>query len=159
MSQPRPADGYALAVPIEVRFKDLDAMGHVNNAVYFTYFENARIAYWNAVGRSRTRGEVTYVVARAECDFRSPVTMDDAIVCHVRIASLGRSSFTFEFLLREERTGRAVAEGKTVQVVYDYAARRVRPIDAELREEILRFEGGSIGTHAPRERSPDHEQG
>ena len=45
---PRPIEGYALAVPIEVRFKDLDAMGHVNHAVFFTYFENARIASSNA---------------------------------------------------------------------------------------------------------------
>jgi acyl-CoA thioester hydrolase len=160
VSLPRPAPGYALAVPIEVRFKDLDAMGHVNNAVYFTYFENARIAYWTAVGRSRTRGEVTYVVARAECDFRSPVTMEDSLVCHVRIAALGRSSFTFEFLLREERTGRAVATGKTVQVVYDYEARRVRPIDAGLREEILRFEGREIGPATRRAKGGrDDEQG
>ena len=144
MTRPKPADGYALAVPIEVRFKDIDAMGHVNNAVYFTYFENARIAYWKAVGLNRPKGEVAYVLARAECDFKSPATMDDALVCHTRVGSFGRTSFTFEFLLRDEAGGRVVAQGKTVQVIYDYAARAAQPLDEDLKRAIRRLEGGRI---------------
>ncbi len=136
----KPADGYALAVPIEVRFKDIDAMGHVNNAVYFTYFENARIAYWKALGMSRPRGEVAYVLARAECDFRSPATMEDEIVCHTRLPSFGRTSFVFEYLLRDERSGRMIAEGRTVQAMYDYEARAVRPVEESLKEAIRSFE-------------------
>jgi len=144
VTRQEPVDGYALAVPIEVRFKDIDSMGHVNNAVYFTYFENARIAYWKAVGVNRPKGEVTYVLARAECDFESPATMDDRLVCHTRVASFGRTSFTFEFLLRAEPGGRVVAHGKTVQVIYDYAARAARPLEEDLKEAIRRLEGRSI---------------
>ncbi len=145
-----PAEGYALAVPIEVRFKDLDAMGHVNNAVYFTYFENARIAYWRALGKSRVRGEVAYVLVRAECDFRSPVTMEDTLVCHTRIASFGRTSFVFEFLLKEEPGGRIVAQGRTVQAIFDYEARSVRPLEEPLKDAIRAFEGRPIGRTATR---------
>lgn len=144
MRTPKPADGFALAVPIEVRFKDIDAMGHVNNAVYFTYFENARIAYWRALGRSRPRGEVAYVLAHAECDFRSPCTMEDELSCHIRIGSLGRSSFVFEYLLRDESDGRTVAEGRTVQAIYDYEARRARPMEEALKQEIRNFEGRPV---------------
>jgi acyl-CoA thioester hydrolase len=142
------ADGFALAVPIEVRFKDIDSMGHVNNAVYFTYFENARIHYWKALGLSRPRGEVAYVLARAECDYRSPATMEDDLVCHTRIASFGRTSFLFEYLLRDERTNRTVAEGRTVQVGYDYEARRTRALDESLLEAVRRFEGRAIPSRA-----------
>lgn len=149
MSGPQIAEGFALAVPIEVRFKDLDAMGHVNNAVFFTYFENARIVYWRALGLSRPDGEVAYVLARAECDFKSPVTMDDRLVCHTRIGSLGRTSFRFEFLLRDERGGRVVARGSTVQVMFDYEARVTRPIDPALKEAIRRFEGRPIQDSPP----------
>ena len=145
---PKLVEGFALRVPIEVRFKDIDAMGHVNNAVYFTYFENARIAYWRALGRSRPRGEVAYVLARAECDFRSPATLEDDLACHVRIGSLGRSSFVFEYLLRDERDGRTVAEGRTVQAVYDYEGRRVRPMEEGLKDEIRRFEGRPVPSTA-----------
>jgi acyl-CoA thioester hydrolase len=138
------AEGFTLAVPIEVRFRDIDAMGHVNNAVYLTYFENARIAYWKALGRSRPRGDVAYVLARVECDFRSPTTMDDEVACHIRVASFGRTSFVMEYLVRDERSKRAIAEGRTVQAVYDYEARRVRPMEESLKEEIRRFEGRQV---------------
>jgi len=142
------AGGYALALPVEVRFRDMDSMGHVNNAVFFTYFENARIAYWRAVPAVRTRRALDYILARAECDFRSPVTLEDELTCHIRVGSFGRSSFTFEYLLREERTGRLVAEGRTVQAMYDYAARTTRPIDEALKAAIREFEKREIPSRA-----------
>jgi len=151
----RAREGYALAVPLEVRFKDIDAMGHVNNAVYFTYFENARIGYWRAVGKDRPRGEVSYVLARAECDFKSPATMEDELVCHLRVASFGRTSFTFEFLIEDARSGRAVASGRTVQVAYDYQAKKACPLDSDLKARIRAFEGRAIADVMPGSRAPD----
>ncbi len=142
------AQGYALALPVEVRFRDMDSMGHVNNAVFFTYFENARIAYWRAVPGIRSRRALDYILARAECDFRSPVTLEDELTCHIRVGSFGRSSFTFEYLLREERTGRTVAEGRTVQAMYDYASRTTRPIDEGLKAAIREFEKREIPSRA-----------
>ncbi len=142
------AAGYPLAVPIEVRFRDMDSMGHVNNAVFFTYFENARIAYWRAVPAIRSRRALDYILARAECDFRSPATVEDALACHIRVGSFGRSSFTFEYLLRDGRTGRVVAEGRTVQAIYDYALRKTRPLDPGLRAAIEAFEGREIPPRA-----------
>jgi len=138
------ADAYSLAVPIEIRFRDIDGMGHVNNAVYLTYFENARIAYWRAVPGVRSRRNLDYILARAECDFRSPVTLDDRLVCHIRVASFGRTSFAFEYLLRDGPTGRVVAEGRTVQVMYDCAARRAEPLDPGVKAAIEQFEGRAI---------------
>jgi acyl-CoA thioester hydrolase len=138
------AAGYSLAVPIEVRFRDLDSMGHVNNAVYFTYFENARIAYWRAVPGVRSRRSLNYILARAECDFRSPATLEDDLCCHVRVASFGRSSFSFEYLLRDESAGRVVAEGRSVQVMFDYATRRAEPLDPDVKAAIMTFEGRTI---------------
>lgn len=145
---PRPAEGYPLSVPIEVRFRDMDSMGHVNNAVFFTYFENARIAYWRAVPAIRSRQALDYILARAECDFRSPTTVEDALTCHIRVSSFGRSSFTFEYLLRDERSGRVVAEGRTVQALYDYALGKTKPLDAALRGAIEEFEGRTIPARA-----------
>jgi acyl-CoA thioester hydrolase len=138
------ANGYSLAVPIEVRFRDMDSMGHVNNAVYLTYFENARIAYWRAVPGVRSRRNLDYILARAECDFKSPTTLDDRLVCHIRVASFGRTSFAFEYLLRDEHTGRVVAEGRTVQVMFDYSARKAEPLDPGVKAAIEQFEGRAI---------------
>ena len=144
MKQPMKAEGYSLAVPVEVRFRDMDSMGHVNNAVYLTYFENARIAYWRAVPGIRSRRNLDYILARAECDFKSPVTVEDELVCHIRVAAFGRTSFAFEYLLREERTGRVVALGRTIQAMFDYAARRAVPLEPAIKTAIEEFEGRAI---------------
>jgi acyl-CoA thioester hydrolase len=142
----RQAEGYTLRVPIEVRFRDVDMMGHVNNAVYFTYFEVARTHYWKALGRRHFGRAMDFVLARAECDFRSPVTLEDDLSCAIRVASFGRRSFVFEYLLRDEKTGRLVAEGRSVQAMYDYERRCVRPLDEKAKEAIRRLEGRPIGT-------------
>jgi acyl-CoA thioester hydrolase len=142
------AAGFPLAVPMEVRFRDLDSMGHVNNAVYLTYFENARIAYWKAVPGIRSRRNLDYILARAECDFRSPVTLDDELFGHIRVASFGRTSFVFEYLLRDERSGRVAAEGRTVQVMFNYATRKAEPIEAAVKAAIEEFEGRTIPSRA-----------
>ena len=138
------AEGFSLAVPVEVRFRDMDSMGHVNNAVFLTYFENARIAYWRAVPGIRSRRSLDYILARAECDFRNPVRLGDVVVCHIRVASFGRRSFTFEYLLREEPSGRLLGEGRTVQVMYDYPAGRTAPLDPGVKASIEEFEGRTI---------------
>lgn len=142
----KPAEGYALAVPIEVRFRDVDSMRHVNNAVYFTYFENARILYWRAVPGIGSRREIDYILARAECDFRSPATMEDVLACHIRVVRFGRTSFTFEYLVREERSGRTIATGRTVQVMFDYEAGRAKALGGDFKQAIRDFERREIET-------------
>ena len=140
----KPAEGYSLVVPIEVRFKDIDMMGHVNNAVYITYFENARAGYWRVLGAWAGRPESTYVLARAECDYRNPATLDDELGCHIKVTRFGRTSFAFQYLLRDEKSGRIIVEGRSVQVMYDYDQRKPRLLDDELKDRMRRFEKGSI---------------
>lgn len=128
---------YRFSFPVEVRFRDLDALGHVNNAVYLTYLESARIAYWMRVtGRSELR-ELDIILARVELDYRSPVAYGETLELGVRCASMRRSSFVMEFEAVERRTRRLVAEARKVLVCYDYAAGRSRPIPPELRQQIL----------------------
>lgn len=146
----KPIDGYSLVVPIEVRFKDIDMMGHVNNAVYLTYFENARAGYWKALGTRVGRPESTYVLAQAECDYRSPATLDDELGCHIRVTRFGRTSFAFQYVVRDEKSGRTIVEGRSVQAMYDYDKGKPRPIDDDLRDRIRRFEQGPIEEPASR---------
>lgn len=128
---------YRFIFPIEVRFRDLDALGHVNNAVYLTYMESARIAYWVRVtGKSDLR-ELDIILARVEVDYRSPVSYGESLEIGVRCASMRRSSFVMEFELVERRARRLVAEARKVLVHYDYAAGRSLPIPPGLREKIL----------------------
>lgn len=141
--RPGPAD-FPFAAPIEVRFRDMDGMGHVNNAVFLTYFEVARAHYWKAVGEDEWSRLRTYVLARAEVDFRSPVTLADELVCHVRVAAFGTRSFAMEYLLVDRKSGRTVAEGRTVQAMYDYEKNASRPLDEAMKAAVRRFEKRAI---------------
>jgi acyl-CoA thioester hydrolase len=135
-----------VSVEIEVRYRDMDANAHVNNAVYFTYFEQARIAYFTAVrgGASPGAVEIPVVIAEATCRYRSPATLGEVLVVGVRVSAMRRSSFTMEYAVRERESGRLVATGTTVQVVYDFARGRVRGLRPEVRQAIQRFEEGAL---------------
>jgi acyl-CoA thioester hydrolase len=123
-------------VAIDVRFRDIDAIGHVNNAVYLTYVEIARVGYWlHLTGRTDVR-DVNIILARAEIDFRSPVVLGETVEVEIRTVSMRRSSFALELRLTERGSGRLVAEARNVVVYYDYAAGRSLPIPAEIRERI-----------------------
>jgi acyl-CoA thioester hydrolase len=131
---------------IDVRFRDLDPLGHVNNAVYLTYFEIARTAYYLAVhGRPFTVDEIGMVVAEAHCRYRSPAFHGERLVAEVATVGLRSRSFELRYRISVEETGRLVAEGSTVQVAYDQRSGHVGVFGPGLRHEIEAFEGRAIG--------------
>jgi acyl-CoA thioester hydrolase len=122
---------------VEVRFRDLDALGHVNNAVYLTYFESARMAWWLQLTRRSDLRQMDVILARAEVDFRSPAAYPEVLDVGVRCASIGRSSFVVEQAIHERRARRLVAEARKVLVHFDYAAGRSTPLPDERRRQLL----------------------
>jgi acyl-CoA thioester hydrolase len=98
-----------------VRFRDLDGMGHVNNAVFSTYLEQARLDWF---GASDELPLSDVILARTEIDFRSPLRWGETVDIGVRPSRLGTKSFELEYQIRAE--GRLVAEAKSVLVGYDY---------------------------------------
>jgi acyl-CoA thioester hydrolase len=128
--------GYRFCVPAEIRFNDLDGMGHVNNVVYLTYMEDARIAWWLRVTGRRGIDAVDMILARTEIDYRSPASFGESLEVGVRCASMRRSSFVLEFAIEERKTGRLVAEARKVLVHYDYEAARPVPLTLEVRARI-----------------------
>ncbi|HEY3120364.1 MAG TPA: thioesterase family protein [Vicinamibacteria bacterium] len=134
---------YGFRFPMEVRFRDLDALGHVNNAVYLTYMESARIAYWLQVtARTDLRG-MDMILARAEVDFRAPLQYRNRIEVGVRCASMRRSSLVLEHQIVRMPDGLVVAEARKILVHYDYAAGRSTPLPPELRQRILAQDPGA----------------
>ena len=105
---------WLIRVRVQVRFRDCDPYGHVNNAVYLTYLENARFALWRA---QDVRG---VILARAEVDFRAQATYGDELEVRVRLEGLGRSSFRYDYEVVDLSTQRVVLNAKTVQVHFDY---------------------------------------
>jgi acyl-CoA thioester hydrolase len=118
-----PVDPSFFHTPIAVRFKDIDAMGHVNNAVFTTYFEEARAAFCREVLGIRTVEDFDFIVARIEINYRRPLRYGEPLSASVRVAGVGATSFALEYRLTIPAGDgtEVVAEGLSVQVFFDYA--------------------------------------
>jgi acyl-CoA thioester hydrolase len=117
---------------LEVRFRDCDAMGHTNNAVYLTYLEQSRLAHWRALwghGRADMPG---VILARVEADYKRPSRYGDVLEIRLAVVEIGRTSFRYEYEIVNEQ-GETVLTAKTVQVMYDYTANRPVPIPDAIR--------------------------
>jgi acyl-CoA thioester hydrolase len=117
-----------------VRFRDLDPMGHVNNAVFLTYLEQARVAFFSEMGAATGLEEMNMIVARVEIDFRAPVRLGQEVEVTVRASRFGTKSFDLDYELRVD--GELVAEAKSIQVAYDYDRREAVPVPAHWREKL-----------------------
>ncbi len=130
--------------PIPVRFADIDAFGHVNNATVVTYMETARIHYLQDVlGWDGKIGSASLIVARVECDYRAPIYLGDTVRAYLRTARLGRSSFDFRYAITAQRGGaepELAAEGLTVQVAFDYVQGQPIPVPDTWRAAALAYE-------------------
>jgi acyl-CoA thioester hydrolase len=133
---------FRFSVTVEARWRDLDALNHVNNAVYFTYLEQARVGYLQELGLlPDAPWGIGFILAEAHCRFTSPLTLGERVTVRIRASELGRSSFIFEYRVEGE-DGRLAAEARTTQVCYDYDDRHPVSIPDEWREAIVDFEPG-----------------
>ena len=124
-------DGYPFVHRETVRFRDLDGMAHVNNAVFLTYLEQARLAWF---GKAEELPLSDVILARTEIDFRSPVGVGEIVEIGVRPSRLGTKSFELEYEL--QAAGRLVAEAKSVLVGYDYERGETVPIPDRWRRRL-----------------------
>ena len=135
-------------VAIDVRFADTDAMGHVNNAVYLTYCEMARIRYWSEVTgeplAAGHHGAESLILAEARITYRAQVFHTDTVSVETRATHIGRSSFLLEHRLTACETGgepRLVAVSESVMVRFDYTVGRATQLDDRFVAAMETFEG------------------
>ena len=138
VGNPRPM---RLRVPIQVRFGDLDALGHINNANYLAYFEVGRMAYLNQVLGVYRLQEIGFILAEMTVRYKAPGRLEAPLTLCLRVGELRNSSFTFEYELVETETGKLIATGTSVQVWYDYQRGQVVRIPAAIRERMREFDG------------------
>jgi acyl-CoA thioester hydrolase len=120
---------------LQTRFNDYDSKGHVNNAVYLTYFELGRVQAWLAAG-----GEVDgdFILAEARISYKSPALMGDPLDLEVTTSEIRTKAWVWRYRILDPRDERLVADGETVQVMFDYQARRTVPIPPAIREGLAR---------------------
>jgi acyl-CoA thioester hydrolase len=129
-------------IEVKVPYGDIDWLGHVNNAKYLTYFETARAELmWKTFGKEERKKWLDVIIARAEIDYRAPAKWNDVLIVKVRPVSIGNSSWIYEYEieLKEDKRGRGkiIAQGKTVQVAYDYESKKSVPIPSNFRELLM----------------------
>lgn len=128
--------------PITVRYGDLDPQGHVNNAVYLTYVESARLGYYEATGIWRQDSGVLtgMVVAHIDIDYLASITLGMAIRVGTRLVRIGNKSLTLAFQMESLPEQSVVARGSSVMVAYDNAAQKSIPFPPDWREKISQYE-------------------
>jgi len=131
-------DEFRYTTDVEVRYADLDTMGHVNNAVYMTYLEQARMGYFrDLLGISPA--DISGVIAHLEIDYHRSITADDDVTVAMRVTELGTTSIAMEHAIRTDDELAATAE--IVQVVFDEDGTEPHPIPPEMRDRIETHEG------------------
>ncbi|TLN19771.1 acyl-CoA thioesterase [bacterium] len=135
---------YPISVKEEVRWRDADALGHVNNAVYLTYFEMARVAFLKALYGTLTMEAVNFVLASVTCEYISPVFVGDSIEIGIKVVEVGRTSFDFEYMIVHAQEGFPIAKGRSTQVFYDFQESRKMPIPEGWIESVEEISGEKI---------------
>ncbi|MGB8955017.1 MAG: thioesterase family protein [Tumebacillaceae bacterium] len=134
---------------IVVRFSECDPLGHVNNANYFTYLEEARTEVFRLFNPDLRVRQWNLIVASTRCDFLHEVVYSDRITVCTWIGRLGTSSFEVEHAIRDEE-GNWVARGKATLLGYDFAEKRAIPLTEEIRAKLLQHSDAPEGVPALR---------
>src|ERR1700760_953826 len=132
---------YKFRTLVPIRFSDIDAYGHANNAVYLTYFEVARSHYWKEVVKWDWNNN-GIILAKSEVNYLKPIMRHDEIACYVRTTRIGNSSFdVMHVLVKLTEHGEEICTtGKTVCISYDYSANKSVRIPANERKRMIEFD-------------------
>jgi acyl-CoA thioester hydrolase len=137
--------GWPVIVEQSLQWGEMDAFGHINNTVYFRYFENARLKYFLALGWGGQRPDgVGPILAATSARFKKPLEWPDAIAISARITEVGDDRFTMEHAILSEHWGGIVTEGTSLIVTFDYSANKKAPVPDDLRRAIAKLEGHAV---------------
>lgn len=129
-----------VCVPVDVRFRDIDAMGHVNNAVYFTYFEEARKVFLSEAFKIQDPKDYFFILANIKCNYISPIEIKHLIDVIIYVGNVGNKSFTFKYKIVKRNDHSAIfAEGESTQVCYDYEQKRTIPIPEKVKNILYSY--------------------
>jgi acyl-CoA thioester hydrolase len=141
-------DSFRHHTRLEVRFRDIDAFGHVNNAAFVTYLEQARIRYLIDNLDIETPQHLPLILAAIQVDFRAPILFGQEVVIGTRVDWIGNTSLSMSHRMTagtdSDGDNRLVAEAATVLVAYDYPTERPIRVPDPWRMAFAEYEGGSL---------------
>jgi acyl-CoA thioester hydrolase len=135
-------DGYPVVIEIPVVWGEMDAFQHVNNVVYFRYFESARIAYFEKldVMDLMNRTGIGPILATTSCRFRAPLTYPDKVFIGAKVVNIEQDRFTMNYLVVSKRLQKVAAEGDGLIVAFNYRENKKATISDELKQRIQDIE-------------------
>jgi len=125
------------SIPIEIRFRDIDMNHHVNNAVYFTYMENARLAVLMEELVKYHNEDIHFVISEATCKYKRPIKLSDQLECEVSFVPLRPTSCKIKYLFKNVQSGVLYAEGSTQMVLFNANTGRPLPIPEWFTKKYL----------------------
>lgn len=136
-------DDFSVMVQIPVLWGDQDLFGHVNNTVYFKWYESSRIAYWYQSGMDAAMRPKQWgpILASVSCDYLKQVNFPDTVKVGARISEIRRSSMILDHAVFSESNSDISARGRSVIVLFDYAQQKPQRIGDEVRALIHKLEG------------------
>lgn len=122
----------AFTVPVDIRFNDIDGMGHVNNALYLTYLEHCRMRFFTEVAGSKSERDFPFILAHAAVDYKAPLKMSSQAQVRMWTSRVGGKSWDFDYEIKDRKSAVVYATGKTVQVAYDYQLEKSTELGGDL---------------------------
>lgn len=130
------------SIPVQLRFNDVDGLGHVNNSVYFNFYDLGKTGYFDAVhGHQVSQEEIDIVIAHAEVDFIEPVFLKDEILVQTTVTAIGNKSLTMVQRIICAKTKRVKCLCKTIMVGFDFRTNTSKAISQIWRDAISKYEG------------------
>jgi len=124
---------------IDVRFNDIDLIGHVNNAIFLSYFEEARWKFFEEIYGRENITNLNFIIASISINYESPIFPLDIPVVKMWISDIGRSSFRFNYRIESKDGSKLFATGNSVQVFYDYSENRPIMVPQEFIERAAQY--------------------
>lgn len=124
---------------MRVEFRDVDAMQHVNNAVYMSFLETARMDFYDQFFGADGFHRFPFILGEVRIRFVSPAYMKEILELGIRVTDIGRKKYTFEYLIRESGSGRTVVEAESTQVMFDYKANQTMEVPAEFADTVAKL--------------------
>lgn len=127
---------------ISVAWGEMDALQHVNNAVYFRYFETARLEYFEKIGLlvDLKHSQIGPVLGHTECRYKLPVTFPDTLLIGSRVCELADDRFTMEYQIVSKRQGKVTTVGRATCVMFDFKQHTKANLSESLKQAIINVE-------------------
>ena len=142
-------EGYPVVIEIPVAWGEMDAFQHLNNTVYFRYFESARIAYFERLNffELMTKKSIGPILASTSCKYRIPLTYPDTVLSGAKVTKIEKDRFTMNYIVVSTKFERIAAEGEGLIMVYNYRESKKIVIPQKIRDYIMNIEESAGSAH------------